>query len=658
MKKLIILLLFFHLLAYGEEIRCLLPEGTRFESLVPVGQLKSPYHYRIGANKEPIIVSDGICINLSDANSPIIAFPQSFGMNDVSWMENGDCVFSDSSNLYYRNLECDSILKLVGTRMNCICFKTSNYGIYFYDKDSTDLFFFSYPTATVEKVCRFAQPINDISVSDDVLFVAYGGRVCMISRNKELTQLFKASVPISSLVSRNDGTLFYGTTEGLFYYDNKDRQFQLANGNIKELMIDDDRLYLIFADGSSARLHGISAYYNMAESIKIPQKSVFLSKVIKQDKFNLINARKQLQNSQTCESTVQYYNAIYNQQINRSVGTGVSGDLLAEYSYVLALRHNFEAALMNIDRARMVGTKYGDFYAAQVLTLMGYTDAAQKLMKQAKVPDWISGTYQGLNDKYKTMVSTNRPMVSINRDAPETALKRANKLAANRQTIQAIALFEELSAIYPNTYIIYVDYSTVWESLGNYAYAAHLLQKGIDLMPEESGIENPLQQNKQIFQNHLAKVNQMKASFENASWLKRLLGMNPPKMMTYVGASAAKDFYSLNGRMGVYTSNKFSASLNLGLNYASEEFSGSVGISAYKAWGIFVSGLGVTDMFGKDSNTFSLTPSVGLSFLNKSQTSSFDIMVNGYVPFSSDQKFSYSISVGKTIYFDLKGLLK
>jgi len=358
-----------------------------------------------------------------------------------------------------------------------------------------------------------------------------------------------------------------------------------------------------------------------------------------------------LKQGNVVNALLNYSKAIERIQKERNSGLGVSGDLLAEYSYALALHHDFETALMNIDRARMVGTKFGNFYAAQVLTLMGYNKAAQQLMKQAKVPDWINGIYQGLNEKYQTTAS-------INRDAPETALKRANKLAANRQTIQAIALFEELSAIYPNTYIIYVDYSTVWESLGHYAYAAHLLQKGIDLMPEESGISNPLQQNKQIFQNHLTKVNQMKASFENASWLKRLLGMNPPKMMTYVGASAAKDMYSLNGRMGVYTSNKFSASLNLGLNYASEEFSGSIGVSAYKAWGIFVGGLGVTDMFGKDSNTFSLTPSLGLSFLNKSQTSSFDVMLNGYVPFSSDHKFSYSISVGKTIYFDLNGLLK
>lgn len=362
-------------------------------------------------------------------------------------------------------------------------------------------------------------------------------------------------------------------------------------------------------------------------------------------KADVVKARKSVLKNQIDNAVYLFADAIRYEQTNRSSGNGVSGDLLSEYSYVLALNHDFEAALMNIDRARMVGTKYGDFYAAQVLTLMGYTDAAQQLMKQTKVPEWINGVYQGLNEKYKATAN-------INRDAPETALKRANKLAANRQTIQAMALFEELAAIYPDTYIIYVDYSTVWESLGHYSYAAQLLQKGIDLMPKEQN------DNKQIFLNHLTKVNELKAKYENASWMKRLLGVNPPKLMTYVGASAAKDMYSLNGRMGVYTSNKFSASLNVGLNYASEEFSGSIGVSGYKAWGILVGGLGITDMFGKDTNTFSLTPSLGLSFLDKSQTSSFDIMVNGYIPFSSEQKFSYSISIGKTIYFDLNGLLK
>lgn len=344
------------------------------------------------------------------------------------------------------------------------------------------------------------------------------------------------------------------------------------------------------------------------------------------------------------KALVAYSQAVEQLQARRNGGMGVDGVLLAEYSYALALHHDFEAALLNIDRARIVGTKYRDFYAAQILKLMGYGDAAHQLMRQAKVPEWIDGIYQGLNDKYKTTAF-------INRDAPDVALKRANKLAANRQLIQAMALFEEMATLYPNTYIIYVDYSTIWESLGYYAHAAQLLQKGIDLMPIEQN------ESKQIFQNHLTKVNGQAAMFENASWMKKLLGMNPPKLMTYVGASLAKDSYMLNGRMGLYTSNRFSVSMNLGLGYVGKQFSGNIGVSAYKTWGVFVCGLGLADMFSKDSNSFNISSSAGLSFLNKKQTSSFDIMVNGYFPFTGGN-CSYSVSIGKTIYFDLNRILK
>ena len=355
--------------------------------------------------------------------------------------------------------------------------------------------------------------------------------------------------------------------------------------------------------------------------------------------------RTLFESGQTGQLIDLYAQRLRQMQDDRNAGTGVSGELLAEYAYALALHHDFEAALMHMDRARAVGTNNGDFYAAQVLTLMGYTDAAQQLMKEAKAPAWIDGIYQRLNKTHSTMMS-------INGDSPETALKRANKLAAKRQTIQAIALFEELAATYPNTDIVYIDYSTVWESLGHADYAVQLLQKGIDLMPKDQ------EEQRQIVQNHLNKVNIQRMRKDNAPWLKKLLGLNPPKLMTYVGASAAQDSYSLNGRAGIYTSNKFSASLNVGLNYASDQFSGSIGLSGYKAWGVFVGGLGITDMFGKDLNVLSLNPSVGLSFLDKSQTSSFDVTLNGYIPFSSDQKFSYGISIGKTIYFDFNGLLK
>lgn len=644
MRKIILLLLLVEVIqSFAQNINCLLPEGTELDILAKKGELIHPSSLRIGPNGQLYMIVDGLCINYYKPNSNVLAFPSGFQLNDIYWLENEDCLFSDSSSVYYRVEASDSVFRILHTDMTPLCFKPSRKGIYFYKKGGNELHFLSYSNSEAKRICNFASPITDIETLANDCYVAFGNTVGVIIDNMNYVPLFKIGTSVNSIATTIDGVLFYGTSEGLFYYDDVERQFQICNFGVQELLTNKNDLYIIFLDNSLACIHGVTAYSDIAKQLSKKEDNLLDKILLKNNNYE--ESRDALKHGHIDIALAHYSNKTQQMHDDRSFGAGVNGELMAEYAYTLALHHDFEAALMNIDRARMVGTKYGDFYAAQVLTLMGYTDAAQQLMKQVKVPDWIDGIYQGLNEKYKTTAS-------INLDAPETALKRANKLAANRQTIQAVALFEELAAIYPNTYIIYVNYSTVWESLGHYAYAAQLLQKGINLMPQE---ENG---NKQVFQNHLAKVNQMKASFENVSWLKRLLGMNPPKMMTYVGAGIAKDMYSLNGRMGVYTSNKFSASLNVGLNYASEQFSGSIGVSAYKAWGVFVGGLGVTDMFSKEQNTFSLTPSVGLSFLNKSQTSSFDVMVNGYIPFSSEQKFSYSISIGKTIYFDLNGLLK
>lgn len=635
MRKIILLFFILPLSILGNDIKCIIPDGARLEVLSGVGQITDPYHYRLGPQKELYLMSKSICLNYFDKNGQTYAFPPSFNVTDIIWTESGDCFFSDSSSIYYRNNECDSVLMLVNTDMHNIRFSASHYGIYYYDSNGTDLWFFSFPRAESMIVCRFPNSISDIKVLDDMCFIANEGRVGIIRRNQEYSSLFKISALISSIAISEDGALFYGTKSGLFYYDSENRQYPIANKGVQELLVDGDNLYIIFSDWSSARLEGISAYKGIADVLKMQSPKV----------KNQPQTHTLLINGQIDKAKSVYAESIQRMQDNRTVSSGVKGDIVAEYAYTLALNHDFDAALMNIDCARGLGTKFGDFYASQTLTLMGYIDAAQQLMKQAKIPDWIVGNFQGLNNRYKTVTS-------INRDAPELALKRANKLAANKQTIQAIALFEELARLYPNEHIIYVDYSALWETLGYYDFASQLLQKGIELMPQEQA------ENKQIFQTHLAKVDEKKIRFENPSWTKKVFGLNPPKMMTYVGAAIAKDMYSLNGRCGLYTSNRFSASLNVGVNYSNEMFSGSIGASIYKAWGIFVGGIGITDLFSKESNSVNLTPSVGLSFLNKKQTSSFDITLSGYVPFSSTQKFSYSISIGKTIYFDLNGLFK
>jgi tetratricopeptide (TPR) repeat protein len=354
-------------------------------------------------------------------------------------------------------------------------------------------------------------------------------------------------------------------------------------------------------------------------------------------------ARNKLLADNLQEALLEYSQAITQAQQNRNEAHGVDGDLMAEYAYALALHQDFEAALVYIDRARALEAKDGDFFAKQILTMMGYSEAAKQLTTEEDAPKWISCCYQ-------TLTQSHTAAISINSDAPQDALKRANQLAASKQTIQSIALFEELIKFHPNAYILYIDYSTVWESLGKNEYAAFLLEKGINMMPAS--------ERQTTFNHHLSEIKNAKTEAQDKSRTKKMFGDEPPRLMTYAGATAMKKTFLLNGRVGVYTKNNYSASLDLGLGIVGGAFTGNIGISACKSWGVFFAGLGISDYFTKESNTFGLSPSTGLSFLNRTQTSSLDITFSGFIPLFSEAKFSYSISIGKTIYIDLKGAKK
>lgn len=365
---------------------------------------------------------------------------------------------------------------------------------------------------------------------------------------------------------------------------------------------------------------------------------------------NVSIARTYLKLENIDQALLQYKLSIEDEQSKRKAGSGVCGEVLAEYAYVLALHHDFEAALVNIDRTRALGTKYGNFYAAQILMLLCYyeparhlmgIDSSQNALTLKDSPEWINGVYQKLNNKYSTRFS-------VIRNTPNDALSRANRLAANGQTIQAIAIFEELSVLYPNAYIVDIDHSTIWENMKKYDYAIALLQKGIDKVPQDSVYS----EYKKVFQDHLEEVKSKKKDIEQYPLHAKVIRM--PRMMTYVGLSKTKDIFSLNGRFGLCTQNKFSASFNLGLGWFNDSYTGNIGISAYKSWKIFVFGIGISDQFTETTTSFGLSPSIGLSFMNKAQTSSFDINLGWIFPFDENQKSSWNLSIGTTIYTDVK----
>lgn len=385
-------------------------------------------------------------------------------------------------------------------------------------------------------------------------------------------------------------------------------------------------------------------FYNFTSSAQTI-KEMFYGLKPKTAVVQLANIRKQLLAGQR-EAAIQRYSSLISQyQSLRNAGKGVDGELLAEYAYTLALNKMYDGALLNIDRARALQAKHVDFYTAQILSLMDYPDMAEIFAKGAEEPEWLMAVYRKWSEEYKST-----PV--LNGEEYSTALQRANELAAKKQSIQAIVIMRELEDNYPDVFLTYICSSAVWETLGYEEMAVKQLEKGLSCMkPGDTSEENK--------KNYEAHLEWLKIRIEKKkSTFYMLKKRYEPEFMIYAGGTVAKSTFTINSRLGFYTNNRVSASINIGISRISSETYGNIGFSGYKTWGIFMAGLGVNEQFGGGNNVFSLAPSVGLSFLNKSQTSSFDIMLNCYIPFKSGGSVAYGISIGKTFYFNFNGLRK
>lgn len=341
------------------------------------------------------------------------------------------------------------------------------------------------------------------------------------------------------------------------------------------------------------------------------------------------------------KAVIFYAQCVDHAKAARNAGKGVSGELLAEYAYALALHHDFEAALINIDRALMLDAANGPFFAGQILTIMGHPTAAFQISgyvpgQHYNIPyysKWIDGLYQNLTPKFSSKTT-------VNRDSPQEALKRAAALTVRGQTVQAIVIYEELLAQFPNAYIIPASYSSLWEKRDNRVYAATLLKRGIELMGSDTT-------GRAAFADHLRTLEIVQPH----GWEAFTKGLHT---IIYTGASFGKGMSSINGRVGVSTEKKFSLSLNANVIFRDSTSFGSVGLSAYKTWSFFVLGLGVSRQLSSISKSWGLAPSVGLTFINRRQTASFDIMADWQIPFSDETKPSFNLSIGTTFYLDLK----
>lgn len=368
-----------------------------------------------------------------------------------------------------------------------------------------------------------------------------------------------------------------------------------------------------------------------------------LRAITKVDKTTIVEARKYLCHGNLDEAIVLYSQLIENEKGLRSGGRSVNGDYVAEYAYALALSRLYDGALMNIDLARSLHAPFADFFTGQILSVMGYEELAEGFKGSTIAPKWISGSYAVLTERYKSDAI-------MDVSDYNASLQRANALSSAGMEIQALVIFETLGRCYPHYYLPYVCKSSMWEQFGNPSFAEKNLSHALSLYPED-GTEK-----RQDYANHLTSLEKQLYKTGASKW-SVFLKKYEPRPMLYVGGSAGKGFFSINSRLGVYTNNHITASVTLGYTYSGTS-SFNIGASAYKTWGIFLAGLGINERVAKNNNIFTISPMTGLSILSKDGNSSFDITISVDFPIGKDTKIGYTLSFGRTFYFDFKGFRK
>lgn len=325
----------------------------------------------------------------------------------------------------------------------------------------------------------------------------------------------------------------------------------------------------------------------------------------------------------------------------------------AEYAYALALSGCFEGAVMNLDIIVTNNQINNDvlFYISQVFKLLDYDDMADLFWSfnlhnySSYPPDWISKKHNSFVEKYKTQAT-------INIDDYGTALHRANKLAEQRQYIQALVLFLELTETYPDEYLPQIGLSALLENLGYKKEAAKHLLKGIEKMGEEKATIDP----SGIYEKHLENLS---TNSSNNSTIFKPGASNTAKkkdsrLFGTIGISYFSKTLGLNFKIGHYSSETtfFSLGYSFSLLFLETKVkTHTIDISFNKTWGVFMAGLSASFQWINGESGIGLGPSLGFAIPLPSGKSSIDIYGTGNISIQDGMAFRTSASIGYTRYF-------
>lgn len=370
-----------------------------------------------------------------------------------------------------------------------------------------------------------------------------------------------------------------------------------------------------------------------------------------QDVYSDASLQKQLDEARRNVCNEQFADAItkYAELVKSNDNKTVS----EEYAYTLALSGCYDGAIMNLDK--VLSSSFVDpdalFYISRVLRLMEHDTIADLFWdisneNNTNTPTWLSKRYLALELKY-------RQPASINTDTFGPALHRANKLANQQQSIQAMVLFLELIETYPDQYLPYIGLSALMENMGFKQQAIEYLQKGIDIIGKDKQTIDPLW----AIDRHLEKLKSDVANEQEQNSYSQQTNINvagkqkeSKKSFVYTGLTYINKSMAFNVMYGIYTGPTTNFSISLGYSKF-ENVKSFVGDASFnlKLFDNELIGATISTQYSTGFDV-GVGARAGWSIPISDGNSSFDILYNVYYYFKNKEKRN-TFSVGFTHYF-------
>ena len=440
------------------------------------------------------------------------------------------------------------------------------------------------------------------------------------------------------------------TINHALYFSTQDTVYRIQNGQLEYICMEfggtlkyDGEGLLVFNPENSliVRFRNNILYPPVRETEDLPQLTLSLDSEQENRKLTMLldRPRDLILLKQIPEAIQAYAQLAKKEEANSTI--------LLEYAYALALGGVYKGALMNLDKAKLSGAFSEKFYffAGQILALMGHNRPAIELLTQSAVPRWIYSTHDKLYKNYRS-----NAFISREKEL-DVAFSRVNYLVANNMDFQAIALFEQIIDNSPDDYLLHVGYSIPLEKVGLRQMAAEEMKTGLELLPNDT---QDGRRKRMAFNERLVQLKQKSNTKQTKQPESK--GMKS-QGMAYLGGSFSQSYSSLNARFGWFFTNSFNASIDFGILNTADDTSGNIGLSLYQRLGkVLVIGAGVIDQITEETNIVSIRPTIGLSFLNKKKTSSWDIFFDVYCPVAENANYLYGFSIGKSFYFGKRRL--